>query len=245
MKIISPTGKKLKFNNKFVEYEVLMYHTNFSNFDLTTGIDIPLKGKNGIWQINNPGGTGIISSTTKTINGVTYPCLYIKGTQGYGENIVMSLSNLTDFIKTTDDIVTIETTVYKDDYYGRWGGVDYSDKECPYYNCWTGGRGLGMGIQSPYKERYNGYTCRHDGWGWYNDDGSNIPEISVCGITRVGTDFKYYSRGKKAVWQENVTPNNTLYFYAASNGGYGGGIMEFYILDFKIYKGVDKFEEME
>ena len=243
----TPSGKLVKYNGRLVRAieRGLVYHTDFSRLDLTTGIDIPKYGLYGQWAVTGQS-SGVVESTTVTIDGVEHSCLHMNGPTSSSTEIYNTLTNFTDYITPNDHLVTIEATVYKPSYTGTWGGLNTMGGICPYYNCWSSDRGLGVwATGGTSRTLYHNYSCRHDSGGWYNDAGSNVVKVATCGISKIGNVFKYYVNGEKAMTETRSSVGDSVFFYAsATSSGWGGGRMEYYVLEFKIYKNRDKFEEM-
>ena len=115
----------------------------------------------------------------------------------------------------------------------------------PEYNCWSGGRGISI---FPYfgsiTQTYNGFYHIHDGY-YYADyyNHNNVNQIITGGVTVIKNQnvVKAYLAGKKGL-VISVDPNNSpiISFYADNNSG-----TKYYILNMKIYKGIDRFEQME
>lgn len=243
------SGKLAKFNGKLVRTVEpgLVYHTDFSRFDRSTCVDVPIFGKYGQWTITGDN-KGIVEKTTVTIDGKVHTCLHIVGPTTSGGYIYCGLLNLPDYVTMNDNVVTFETVTYVPSYTGTWGALThFGAGGCPYYNCWSSSRGLGVWAKDgTARTAYNSYSCKHDNGGWYTTGSTDVARMVRCGTTRVGSDrFKYYVDNKKALAETRTDGINSLYYYASGpSSGWGGTKFEYYVLELKIYKNRDRFEEM-
>ena len=213
----------------------IMYHTNFENFDVSTGIDHPITGADTSWGIY-----GTFNKTTKTIDGVEYPCM-----RAYDGSMTM-LSNAWD---DYEDDFSIEVTTCMDGYSGNWGGAAFvTGMQCPYYNCWNGDApNRGICIWAGYNSYsgstitlYNDFRVQHDSFGIVADSTqhANVSRAITGGVTvsRKNREILLYLDGKKAVKISNADAVMYKSFIATT--------IAYYILDFKILNG-NRFAEME
>ena len=211
----------------------LIYETDFSNFDLTTGIDTPLKGKSKTWTLN-----GNIQKVNRTIDGITYNAILLNN------GAFMILYH--DLIEKYPNGFTVECTTYKDSFSGLGCGMAINGLTNVFYNCYASNRGIGILKWEGDITTYNSFTYKHDNT-YYSDyyNRTNVSQIIICGNTVIPNQNtnKAYVAGKKAVKISNVsssTINNGLFrFYCDGNTG-----TTMCILNLKIYT-YDKFEEME
>lgn len=209
----------------------LYYHTDFSQFNVSTGIDIPIVGQNSNWTIQ-----GNVTKTTKTIDGVDYSALYVPE----GGRITMSQDLLTQF----PDVFSVEATVYKNSFSGLAGGCSLFCVNVPEYNCYEGDRGISVW---PYRgsvvQTFNGFRMKHDGY-YYSDyyNATNVRQIITGGVTVFKTQntVKAYLAGKKSVVDSvNPSDSDVIAFYADNQYG-----SDYYVLDVKIYT-TNRFDEMD
>lgn len=228
-KLLGKGGKSLSINSEDRE---LVYHTNFANFDISTYTDYPEAGVPSKWTCNR----GSIVKTIKTIDGVTYPCLYLN------DNTSLSMSQ--NLLEKFPDCFSVEFTTYKDSYSGLAGGTVAFCVRNPCYNCWSSGRGISIW---PYRgsiiQRYNGFYHIHDGYqyaDYYNH--RNVSQIITGGMTVLKNQnlVKCYLAGKKGLLV-SVDPNDSNWLCLESDNNSGS---QFYVLDMKIYT-TDRFEEMQ
>lgn len=240
--LVKYNNSLLKVSNNLVKIDKsvelgLVYETDFSNLDFNTYIDIPLYGKPAQWTKTN----GPCNLKTITVDGVSYNCLFINGSN-------LLLNNQSDFVNLEEDIVTFETTTYKESFTSLGGGAG-CNCNCPMYNCYTGNRGLGIMLFGNYSNviTYNGYYNLHDTY-YYSNKATekNIYQIAVGGMTinKKTKELKCYLNGKKCVkFKQNDIGNSKYRIYGDNMGG--NYQMNYCILKVKIYKGIDKFEMME
>lgn len=205
-----------------------MYETDFSNFDSSTGIDIPLVGKNGIWQNTR----GSITKSTRTIDGVTYSCLYVDGASA-------TLTNISEFVDLDKDVATFEAITYKDSYTGIGGGCETNGTN-PTYNCYSGGRGFSINAwRGGTIQTFNGYYVPFEKY-YFNPNASEreITKLNVGGIVidKPNGLVKFYQNDKKAIIQQPSTITN---YYRI----YGDNGFNYCVMKLRIYKGVDLFEQ--
>lgn len=216
----------------------LVYHTKFLNLDTATYIDTPLYGLQGRWTKSG----GPCSIRTITINGENYNSLYIDGTS-------FVLDNQDDFVNLDEDIVTFETTTYKDSFTGLGGGCGCTTN-CPMYNCYNNdtSRGLGVMIWSNYSNitTYNTYRNTFERYFYStNSNDRKVVQIATGGMTinKQTKEIKCYLNGKKCIKCKQTDLTYPKYRIYGDNMG-GSYQMRYYVLEVKIYKGIDKFEMM-
>ena len=210
----------------------LVYHTKFENFDIDTGLDIPIIGHSLNWAVTNK---SKITYNDVVIEGETKRLLKIQNTTTTpGNSGSVRLNNLHDIFNS--EVLTIEATIYKEAYSGYWGFCSFF----PAYNCYSGGRGLAFyeSNVSNVKQLFNG-TRDVFGQGWYGADfyeRTNMSKPFTGGwtIDRTNGRRKVYAQNKKMAILSSMIDNINL----TCTSSY------FYAVELKIYN-VDKFEEME
>ena len=209
---------------------ILIYHTDFSNFDLATGIDTPLVGNPSQWTI-----TGNVSKTTKNIDDTEYSAMLVQ----YGGRLSMDQDLTTQY----PDCFSVEATLYKDSYAGLAGGAAMFGVTSPIYNCYSSGRGIGI---YPWRgsvyQIFNDFYHIHDGY-YYSDtyDHTEVRQVITGGVTVLASQnkVKAYLGGLKGLIDlVNPAENSCIDFY--SDNVYG---TDFYVLDLKIYTS-DRFDEI-
>lgn len=230
------SGSLLKFENK-----KLIYWTNFQNLDLATGVDTPIKGQPRTWTLSGSG----ISKSTRTINGVEYPVLFLDGPS--------SLTLNDDIFNELPNVCTVEVTTYRDAWGGwyDWGGVYFGAWGVPAYNCFydiSWNRGIVIVSLVPMNidniTYYNQFYHVQDELFMTEDIvHTNVSQIITGGSVLYKNDNigKCYLAGKKGMVVtgldlQNATISRKISSDQAAN--------DFCVLDFRIYN-YDRFEKME
>lgn len=217
--------------------DLILYETDFSNFDLANKIDYPRIGSQKSYSIDN----SHFEITNITVDGISYNAL--KHKTGSGDWVEVDFSELEN-----ENLYTIEFIVYKPTFtgVGAYTGVVNSDASkriyTPYLNCFSASRGFGLGSRPTINvlETYNNFSFSFEYY-YYSSlsETKSISGVCVSGVT-IDKDngfAKTYIRNKKGLKINLNDSYNNLVMWSDSN-------MEFYWLGFRIIK-KDLFEEME
>lgn len=241
MPIIKLNNSIIKLNNSIIFNKDkdpnvgLIYETDFSNFDVNTGLDIPLYGKPLQYSTYSN-----VEKTTRTINGETLSCMHMKSTS----ELVASLPELTDY-----ECFSVEFFTNKDSFQGLTCGcyvkiADHVPPICPLYNCWLDTRGLGINY---YSEPVG--TFYSTDWGMTSD---SINRTAVTNIISGGCTIynkqklnKAFLCGYKAAVYSirSLSYYDIPYFCVYSDNNYKNTQMN--VFRIKIYKDVDLFSQMQ
>ena len=226
-KLLGKGGKSLSVRDS----DGVIYKSDFSQFSLSTGVDIPKIGNPTTWILHNTNGmsVGII-----TIDGREYSCLSYS--DGYNGQINFPIDQI------GLDIFSLEADVFVPSYNSTdTGGLEIGGSNLlvvsPYYNTYQLDRGI-MVKMDRVSERYNGFTHVTDtfyGSNYY--DRWDFSKILTGGITvdKINGKIYTYLFGKKATGRAyTVLDYIDLYFNSANAR----------VLEFRIYN-KNRFEEME
>lgn len=242
MPIIKLNNSIIKLNNSIIFNKDkdpssigLIYETDFSNFDVNTGLDIPLYGKPLQYSTYSN-----VEKTTRTINGETLSCMHMNP----GGNLAANLLELNDY-----DCFSIEFFTNKDSWQGLGCGChtvvsDNFSLNCQFYNCYERNRGLGLlGFSIPQNDFYSIY------WGANAITSNNIDRGNVTRIISGGTTIdkihniaKAYICGKKAATRSISITKQYPAIHIYTDSIYE---TQMNIFKIKIYKNVDIFEQMQ
>lgn len=236
MAVLKANGSFLKANGKILvkpEGGGLIYETDFSNFDVNTGIDTPKLGKPLKYTFSK------ITKSTRIIDNIELSCLHFN----VGGSLSAELDDFEDY-----DYLSVEFITNKDSFQGLGCGCHvYTDSSnspnCPFYNCYVDNRGIGaLGFTTPepgfFSTYYEMITSN-------SIDRRNVTRIITGGITidKINAKAKAFIVGKKAATRGiSFTLNKPIISLYTDDNFYNTQMNLFGI---RIYKNVDKFEEME